>query len=132
MSDLREKARSRVKALANAVKGDERWDLNDELMCQVFGFTMYGYAFGLGRIVCFMDVEDIQALATAQLSELGIGAKYASGMIAAAHVEFMTEGNESLHNRLIGIGHSHFISEDLTELIDSVFQNTEAIRKATG
>ena len=29
-----------------------------------------------------------------------------------------------------GIGHSHFASEDLTELIDSVFINTQQIRLA--
>ena len=31
-----------------AVTADPRWVLEDELMVQVLGFTLYGYAFGLG------------------------------------------------------------------------------------
>lgn len=98
-------------------------------MCQVLGFTLYGYVFGFGRIVCFMDVDDIKNMAVAKLSSLGIGPKYVQGMIDHAHQEFVTEGNQSIHNQLIGVGHSHFASDDITELIDSIFENTEEIRK---
>ncbi|QDT64674.1 hypothetical protein [Calycomorphotria hydatis] len=132
MSDIAELAKSKAEALTTAVTSDSRWQLENELMCQVFGFTMYGYVFGVGRIVCFMDVEDIQNLAADQLSGLGIGPKYAEGMMQAAHNEFMQEGNTSLHNQLIGIGHSHVASEDLTELVDSIFQNTEQINQSIG
>ena len=130
MTDMAEVAKAKAESLTAAVSSDPRWQLEDELMCQVFGFTMYGYVFGVGRILCFMDVEDIQQLATNQLTGLGIGAKYAEGMMQAAHEEFIQEGNTSLHNQLIGIGHSHIGSEDLTELTNSVFQNTEQIRLA--
>jgi hypothetical protein len=132
MSDMAALAKSKAEALTKAVTTDSRWELEDELMCQVFGFTMYGYVFGVARVMCFMDVEDIQKLATDQLTGLGIGPKYAEGMMQAAHNEFVQEGNTSLHNQLIGIGHSHFASEDLTELVDSVFQNTQRIRESTG
>ena len=128
MSDMTPLARSNAEALTNAVTSDGRWQLEDELMCQVFGFTMYGYVFGVSRILCFMDVEDIQKLATDQLTGLGIGGKYAEGMMQAAHNEFIREGNTSIHNQLIGVGHSHFASDDLTELVESVFQNTVQIR----
>ncbi|MCA8991310.1 MAG: hypothetical protein KDA88_04990 [Planctomycetaceae bacterium] len=124
-------AKSKAESLTIAVTSDSRWQLEDELMCQVFGFTMYGFVFGVGRIVCFMDVEDIQQLAIDQLTGLGIGQKYAEGMMQAAHNEFMREGNSSLHCQLVGIGHSHFGSEGLSELVESVFQNTTQIRTMT-
>lgn len=132
MSDMSALAKSKAEALTQAVTSDSRWVLEDELMCQVFGFTMYGYVFGVARIVCFMDVEDIQILTADQLTGLGIGPKYAKGMMRAAHNEFIQEGNTSLHNQLIGIGHSHFATEDVTELVDSIFQNTVHIRKLNG
>ena len=126
---MAELAKSKVESLTATVTADPRWRLEDELMCQVFGFTMYGYVFGVGRIHCFMDVEDIQKLAIDQLAGIGIGQKYAEGMMQAAYNEFMQEGNTSLHNQLIGVGHSHIGSEDLAELANSVFQNTEQIRQ---
>lgn len=129
MTDLAELAKSKAEALTTIVTNDPRWQLEDELMCQVFGFTMYGYVFGVGRIHCFMDVEDIHKLAADQLTGLGIGPNYAEGMMQAASNEFMQEGNTSLHNRLIGVGHSHIGSDDLTELANSIFQNTEQIRQ---
>ena len=132
MSDMAELARSKAEALTRAVTSDSRWQVEDELMCQVFGFTMYGYIYGVGRLVCFMDVEDIQNLATEQLTGLGIGPKYAEGMIQAAYEEFTNEESTSLHSQLLGIGHSHFASEDLTELTESIFQNTHQVRSSMG
>ncbi|MEM7316076.1 MAG: hypothetical protein AAF497_23325 [Planctomycetota bacterium] len=122
-------AKSKAASLTAKVTNDPRWRLEDELMCQVFGFTMYGYVFGVGRLQCFMDVEEIQKLAADQLIGLGIGAKYAEGMMQAAYDEIVQEGNTSLYNRLIGVGHSHIASEDLTELANSIYQNTEQIRQ---
>lgn len=130
MNDMAEQAKSKAESLTATVDSDPRWQLEDELLCQVFGLTMYGYVFGIGRVRYFMDVEDIHELATDQLIRLGVGAKYAEGMIQAAHNEFMQEGNTSLFNQLIGVGHSYIGSEDLAELANSVFQNTEQIRKS--
>lgn len=31
---------------------------------------------------------------------------------------------------LIGVGHSHFAADDLRELVESVFENTQRIRDA--
>ena len=100
-------------------------------MCQAFGFTLYGYLFGIGRVHCFMDVEDIHAMIVDQLSGLGIGRKYVEGLVQAAHKEFTTENNRSWRNQLIGVGHSHAIKENMKVLVDSVFNNTAAVRKAT-
>ena len=129
MSEMAMLAKSKAEALTNAVTADNRWNLEDELMCQVFGFTMYGYVFGVARLMCFMNIEDIQKLATDQLTGLGLGPKYAEGMMQAAYNEFIQEENTSWINKLIGVGHSHFASEDLAILVESVFQNTQQLRK---
>jgi len=110
---------------------DHRWKLEDELMYQVFGFTLYGYLFGIGRVHCFMDVEDIHAIIVDQLASLGIGRKYVEGLVQAAHQEFITENNQSWQNRLIGVGHAHALQENMKVLVDSIFSNTAALRKVT-
>ncbi len=132
MNEMAALARTKAEAMTAAVVCDSRWRLDDELMCQVFGFTMYGYVFGFSRNVCFMELEDIQRLALDRLTSLGIGAGYAEGLIQAASDEFAQEDNDSLQNQLIGIGFSHFGSDDLTELAESVFRNTDQIRESIG
>lgn len=129
MEQMQELAKEKAEALTKAITSDSRWALEDELMCQVFGFTLYGYVFGVGRVICFMDVEPIQELAATQLSGLGIGPRYATGMMEHAHQEFVKEDNQSVHGQLVGIGHSHFASEDLGELVESVFENTATLRQ---
>ena len=131
MNNMVQLAQDKADAFTQAVTSDSRWELEDELMCQVFGFTLYGYLFGVGRLFCFMDVEDIQQMAANQLAGLGIGPKYAAGMMEHAHQEFMAEGNTSLHSKLVGIGHSHFASDEINKLVESVFVNTDQIRKLT-
>ena len=127
---LKNSAVQKAEGLTSAVSSDPRWNLQDELLCQVFGFTLFGYVFGYGRTICFMEVEEIQQLAAKQLTGLGVGAKYAQGMMEAAMDEFASGNNQSLHSQLIGIGHSHLASEDTTELVDSIFQNADQIRAA--
>lgn len=129
MEDLTNIATSKATRLIGLVTSNKRWVLQDELMCQVFSFTLYGYIFGIGKIQCFMDDEDIHALLQEKLTGLGIGGKYAEGLIEAAHKEFFTENNLSLHNELIGIGHSHALKEDIPVLVDGIFYNTEELRK---
>lgn len=130
MPDLRQHAIAKSKEFTQQVTSDPRWILQDELMCQVYGFTLYGYVFGIGRLHCFLDVGDIHAIIVDQLAGLGIGRKYAEGLVQAAHQEFITEENQSWQNRLIGVGHSHALSEDMRVLVDSIFTNTAALQKA--
>ncbi|HRE79704.1 MAG TPA: hypothetical protein PLN52_01590 [Opitutaceae bacterium] len=111
------------------VVSDPRWQLEDELMCQVLGFTLHGYLFGLGRIHCFMDVEEIHDVAIELLAGIGMGRKYVEGMIEAAHEEFLRENNGSWQNQLNGVGHSHALKEDLNVLAESIFTNTALIKK---
>lgn len=112
------------------VTSDQNWNIQDELMCQVFGFTLYGYIFGIGRIHYMIEVEEIHAIVVDQLVSLGIGRNYAVGLVDAAHREFTTKNNQSWQNQLIGVGHSHSIKEDKAVLIASIFSNTEALRKS--
>jgi hypothetical protein len=131
MSDLKQHARAKSEEFTHQATTNPRWKLEDELMCQVFGFTLYGYVFGIGRVHCLMDVGDIHAIIVDQLAGLGIGRKYVEGLVEAAHQQFITENNQSWQNRLIGVGHSHALKENMSVLVDSVFINTEALRKAT-
>lgn len=128
MNNMIQIAQQKADAFTDAVTSDPRWELEDELMCQVFGFTLYGYLFGVGRVVCFMDVEDIQEMAASTLTGLGLGPDYAKGLIEYAHEEFATEGNTSVFANLVGIGHSHFDSSEISTLLESVFENTEQLR----
>jgi len=59
--------------LFSAITNDPRWDINDELLFQVAGFTFYGYCFGFGRLVCLMDADDIDAYVSDKLTGLGAG-----------------------------------------------------------
>ena len=67
-----------------------------------------------------MDVEDIHTLIVDQLAGLGIGRNYVVGMVDAAHEQFLVENNQSWQNRLIGVGHSHALKEDMKVLVDSM------------
>lgn len=130
MNNMKQLAKTKADLFTQHVTSDPRWKLEDEFMCQVFGFTMYGYVFGIGRVHCFMEVEEIHALVADQLAGLGIGRKYAEGLVQAAHQEFITENNQSWQNRLNGIGHSHALKEDMELLVDSIFSNTLALKAA--
>jgi hypothetical protein len=78
-----------------------------------------------------MDGGDIHAIIVEQLAGLGIGRNYVEGMVQAAHQEFITGNNQSWQNRLIGVGHSHALKEDMRVLVESIFTNTAALQKAT-
>ena len=115
--------------LFSAITSDTRWDINDELLFQVAGFTFYGYCFGFGRLVCLMDADDIDAYVADKLTGLGAGAKYVQGMIARARQDFVTDENaepadtDDPLSRLIGIGHAHFSADDFTPLVESIYKN---------
>lgn len=131
MTDLTQHARDKAAELTRQATSDPRWKLEDEMLCQVFGFTLYGYLFGIGRVHCFMDVADIHTIFVDQLASLGIGSKYAEGLVHAAHQEFNNRNNQSLQSLLIGVGHSHAFQENLSVLVDSIFSNTAAIQRGS-
>lgn len=128
MSNTAEEAKKKAALFTQAVTTDARWNAQDELMCLVFGYTFYGYLFGVGRLICCMDVEDIQQLAADQLIGSGIGAQNAREMMQTASAVIMDNSNTSLQSQLIAMGQSYFASDDISELAESVFANTEQIR----
>lgn len=128
MSNTAEEAKKKAALFTQAVTTDARWNAQDELMYLVFGYTFYGYLFGVGRLICCMDVEDIQQLAADQLIGSGIGAQDAREMMQTASAVIMDNSNTSLQSQLIAMGQSYFASEDISELAESVFANTEQIR----
>ncbi|SOD19942.1 hypothetical protein [Pedobacter xixiisoli] len=108
------------------VTTDPRWDINDQTLFNVFGLTYYGYCFGIGRLVCFLEPEDINAFVQEKLEELGAGKKYVSGLIEFAYSTF-TQSTEGINAQLVGIGHSHFTSINTDDLVNSVFNNAKSI-----
>jgi len=122
-------ARQKAEAFRERVTSDSRWNLQSELMCQVFGFTLYGYVFGIGRLICFMDVEAINEIAISQLAALGIGPQYAKGLVDSAFNSFMNKNGKSIYSQLVGIGHSHFAATDLGAVVDSIFSNTARLSR---
>ncbi len=125
---MEELAKEKIETFKNLVVANENWDLNDELMCQVFGFTLFGYALGVGRFTCFLDVEDIHELTIEQLTSLGIGTTYAKGMVQRAFDVFSNNGEESFLFQLIEVGQSFFAFDDVQELVELVFINTNKAR----
>ncbi|MDO4878402.1 MAG: hypothetical protein Q3966_03790 [Neisseria sp.] len=115
--------------LFSAITADPRWNTQNELLFQIMGFTFYGYCFGLGRLVCLMDAEEIDAYVAAKLTGLGAGAKYVQGMIARARQDFVAgqdarpDYTDDPLSRLIGIGHAHFADDDFAPLVESVYEN---------
>lgn len=116
----------KTEAFFDAVTADGRWNIQDELLFQVFGLTLYGYAFGVGRLLCFLDTGDIDALVEKKLMALGAGEKYVNGLIAFARSTFEAPA-ESVLSRIVGTGYAHFASEDATELKESVFINSRLL-----
>lgn len=124
-----DKLESKADIFIESVMNHPKWSLEDELMIQVLGFTLYGYLFGVGRLILFMDVEEINKVALTKLTSMGVGLKYTEGLIEAAHNAFTDGNDQSSYSQLVGIGHSHFASEDLAVCIESIINNTEALRQ---
>ena len=124
---------NKANRLFSAITGDPRWDINDELLFQVSGFSFYGYCFGFGRLVCLMDANDIDAYVAGKLTGIGAGAKYVQGMIARARQDFVTgedaepADTDDPLSRLIGIGHAHFSADDFSPLVESVYENYDLL-----
>lgn len=119
--------KEKAEDLFRKVVTDPRWDVAEETQFSVFGFTFYGYCFGVGRLLYFLDAETINAFVTEKLVALGAGAKYAGGLVEAAYSTFEAP-SESLNAQLVGIGHAHFAAADMTELVNAFFKNAVALK----
>ena len=128
MSNMAEEAQKKAASFTQTITADARWNTQDELMCLVFGYTFYGYLFGIGKLVCFIDDKDIQQVTTDQLIISGMSAQNAQEMVQTASSVVTESNNHSLQSQLIAIGQAYFATEDISELVESVFANTEKIR----
>lgn len=115
----------RADACLAAIIADPRWDVEDELLFQVAAFTWYGYCFGIGRTLYFLDADAIDAHVIACLTGLGAGDKYVRGLVARACEDFGDEPPDAndVYTQLIGIGHSHFSERKHDGLVASIYDN---------
>ena len=117
--------------LFDLVTTDKRWDLDSEVLFTTFSFSFYGYCMGFGKLVCFMNPEQINDFVTEKLVGLGTGETYVKGLVEHAYATFDKNANQDLYYQLVGVGHSHFSADDFTELVDSIFENAKTIEEST-
>lgn len=122
---LQDKAQKIISLTIN----DNRWDLTNETMFQVFGLTVSGFLIGVGRNLCFLDSGLIAKSLIVELTRLGAGEKYVEGLVDYAFNTFENE-TKSYQSDLVGIGYSYFASENLNELKESIFSNTKQLSVA--
>jgi len=125
---MEELLQNKIEKIINLTINDSRWDLSNETMFQVFGLTLSGFSFGVGRNLCFMDAEVISKSIVSELTKLGAGENYVKGLVESAFNTFENE-TRSFQSDLVGVGYSHFSSEDLSELKESIFSNLISIEK---
>jgi len=121
----------RLGDLVEGVLDDPRWeDERDDLGVVVLGMLLYGFALATGRIVLFLDTEDIDAAVLTCLTErIGAAPKWSEGLVAEARASGVDEAHHPAHHELIGVGHSYFGYEDLAVVLDNVFANIESHRR---
>jgi hypothetical protein len=123
----------RVGELADAILADPRWH-RDDLNVSILGILLYGYALVIGRIVMFLDMEDIDAAVLGCMThQVGAAAKWSRGLVAEANASAFDRAHHPGHHELIGVGHSYFGVEDRATVLDNVYANFASVRRrATG
>ena len=123
----------RVGELTEAVLADPRWQ-QDDVSVTVLGMILYGFALATGRIVMFLDMDDIDAAVLSCLTErIGAPPKWSGGLVAEANASSMDRAHHAGHHQLIGVGHSYFFRiKDRSTQVDNVFANIESVRRLTG
>jgi hypothetical protein len=124
----------RVGALADRVLSDPRWDdERDDLGVSVLGMLLYGFALATGRIVMFLDMEDIDAAVFGVVTErVGAAAKWSGGLVEEANRSAFDKAYHPGQHELIGVGHSYFGVEDQAAIMDNVFANVQSVRRRAG
>jgi hypothetical protein len=125
---MNDKFIKKVDGLFTAVVNDSRWDINDEGLFIAFGMELYGYSFGIGQSVFFMNEEDINNHIRELLIGLGGGPEYVKGLVEHAHSTFH-KADTGLYSQLVEVGWQHFSDTDLKILVDSIFANAQHINK---
>jgi hypothetical protein len=117
----------KIDVLLQQIVNDSRWDLDNETLFVVMGMTFYGYCLGQ-KMIFMLEQEDVNQAVVERLVSLGAAQKYTKGLVEAAEQTFF-KNEETLYNQLINIGHNYFMMDDLTELVDNIYLNTETILK---
>lgn len=117
----------KIDVLFQQIINDDRWDLDNETLFVVMGMTFYGYCLGQ-KMIFMLEQEDVNQAVVERLVSLGAGQKYCEGLVQAAEQTFF-KNEETLYNQLVNIGHNYFMMDDLTELVDNIYLNTETILK---
>jgi hypothetical protein len=121
-----------VGELADAVLADSRWE-QDDLSVSILGMLLYGFALATGRIVMFLDMEDIDAAVLRCMTErVGAAAKWSSGLVTEANASAFDKAHHAGHHELIGVGHSYFGVKDQAVIVDNVFANIQSARQRMG
>jgi hypothetical protein len=121
----------RVAELTNRVLADPRWEgEQDDLGVSVLGMLLYGFALATGRLVMFLDMEDIDAAVLRVLTErVGVAPKWGGGLVADANASAFDQDHHPGQHELIGVGHSYFGVEDQAAIVDNVFANIQSVRQ---
>jgi hypothetical protein len=122
----------RLEELAGGVVADPRWKReSDDFGVSVLGMLLYGFALATGRMVMFLDIEEIDAAVVASLIKTtGAATKWTSGLIAEANSSAFDKNHHPGHHELIGVGHSYFGVKDHAAVVDNIFANIRAFRRA--
>jgi hypothetical protein len=123
----------RVGELTEAVLADPRWH-HDEVSVTVLCMILYGFALATGRIILFLDMDDIDAAVLSCLTErIGAAPKWSGGLVAEANASSMDQAHHAGHHELIGVGHAYFFGiKDRSAQVDNVFANIESVRRRAG
>lgn len=117
--------------LLELVVNDSRWDLNNELLFQVLGFTVVGFSYGVGVVQCNMVVEKVADSVISKLINLGAGEKYVRGLVDAALDTFVNK-TKSLKSDLVGVGFSNSPAIDVVKVKELIYSNTSIIEQSMG
>ena len=119
----------RIGELADAALADPRWE-QDDLSVSVLGMLLYGFALATGRIIMFLDIEDIDAAVFRCITErVGASAKWSSELVAAANASAFDKAHHPGHHELIGVGHSYLGVGDQAALVNNMIANIASVRQ---
>jgi len=121
----------RVGALSDRVLADPRWESErDDLGVSVLGMLLYGFALATGRIVMFLDMEDINAAVLRCMTErVGAAGKWSDGLVSEANASAFDKAHHPGHHELVGVGHSYFGVDNQAAIVDNVFANIQNVRR---
>lgn len=115
--------------LADAVLADPRWVRND-LNVSVLGMLLYGFALATGRMVMFLDMEEIDAAVLSCMTEkVGAASKWSGGLVAEARASAFDKAYHPGNHELIGVGHSYFGVTDQAAIVNNVYANFASVKQ---